>query len=89
MAKDRFSKFKKSNYNKQLKYGLDVLIEKNKSFIKRPELTLKERKRLKELLKSKVSSYDGDFIKSVLKSNKSMTISQLNVIKKIEEKLKQ
>jgi hypothetical protein len=89
MAKDRFSKFKKSNYSDKFKYGIDPLFEKNKSFIKRVELSIKERKRLKVLLKLKISDYYTDFIKSIISSNKSMTLAQLNVIRKLEETIKQ
>ena len=32
MAKDRFSKFKKSFYSSEFRYGIDTLFEKNKSF---------------------------------------------------------
>ena len=62
MAKDRFSKFKKSFYSDEFRYGKDVLFEQNKLFtIKRLNLSNSEKNRLKILKKKEFNRMGIDF----------------------------
>ncbi len=87
MAKDRFSKFKKSFYSDEFRYGKDVLFEKNKLYtIKRLNLSNSEKNRLKNLRKKNLTESELNFIKSLINANKSFTLKQKQVIIKLENK---
>jgi hypothetical protein len=89
MAKDRFSKFKKSFYSNEFRYGSDTLFEKNKSYtIKRLSLSDTEKHRLKTLKKKKLNEWELNFVKSLIHANKSFTLKQKEVIIKLENKYK-
>jgi hypothetical protein len=89
MAKDRFSKFKKSFYSNEFRYGNDMLFEKNKLYkIQRPKLSKDEMNRLKKLLKNKLTEWESSFVKNVIRSDKSLTLKQKDVIINLEKKYK-
>lgn len=82
MAKDRFSKFKKSNYNYGLKYGNSY----NMNHIgvgKRNELSDKQRQFILDLIKKCNNDNSIKFLRSVLLENKEPTEKQKIVIRKI------
>ena len=89
MAKDRFSKFKKSFYSSEFRYGIDTLFEKNKSLnIKRLTLSTDEKRRLKILKKKNLNEWESNFVKSLIDANKSFTLKQKETLIKLENKYK-
>ena len=84
MAKDRFSRFKKSNYNKQFRYGNSSM-----NYVgvgKRDKLNQEQRNWIINLIKK--IKFDGDkkFLRSVLVTNKVPTPKQKEIIKSIYER---
>lgn len=83
MAKDRFSKFKPINWNPAFKYAPNTLMEKQ---IKRKRMESKEFNMVTGLLKFPLNKWEIDFVNSILKWNKEMTIGQIKVVRNIVKK---
>jgi len=82
MAKDRFSKFKKSNYNSSFRYGNNSM-----NYVgvgKREKLSEIQREYLLGLIALQgMPEYSKKFLRSILVENKVPTQKQKEVIKKI------
>jgi hypothetical protein len=89
MAKDRFSKQKKSYYNNEFRYGIDSLIEKNKP-VEKPKLEKQFKKKLIELktLSHKLTTWEINFVESILERNQVTSLKQRATIDKIFDRLK-
>ena len=86
MAKDRFSKFKKSNYNNQFRYGNNSM---NWNIIpNREELNDEQRNYIINLISKLSNESNIKFLRSILATNKVPTIPQRNVIKSMVDKVK-
>ena len=82
MAKDRFSKFKKSNYDTNFRYGNNSM--NHVSVGKRETLTELQRGYLMGLIGLKdMKEYNKKFLRSILAENKVPTEKQKQVIRKI------
>ena len=81
MAKDRFSKFKKSNYNNTFRYGDNSM--NYVSVGKRDKLSQQQREFILQLIKGRNTEYNKKFLRSILVENKVPTLKQKEVIKKI------
>ena len=90
MAKDRFSKFKKSFYSNEFRYGTDPLFEKVKSFtvVKRPTISKQEKNRIKLIKNNNLTDWERNFINNVIALDKSMTLKQKKVLINLENKYK-
>lgn len=81
MAKDRFSKFKKSNYDTTFRYGNNSM--NYVSVGKRNELSEEQRGFILDLIKKCEKEYNKQFLRSILVENKVPTEKQKIVIRKI------
>jgi hypothetical protein len=81
MAKDRFSKFKKSNYDNTFRYGNNSM--NYVSVGKRDKLSQQQREFILQLIKGCNTEYNKKFLRSILVENKVPTLKQKEVIKKI------
>jgi hypothetical protein len=81
MAKDRFSRFKKSNYNNTFRYGNNSM--NYVSVGKRDKLSQQQREFILQLLKGCNTEYSKKFLTSILVENKVPTVKQKIVIKKM------
>jgi hypothetical protein len=87
MAKDRFSKFKGSNWNPKMKYHADSYFVNQ--YISKRCMEASLFARLTKLLEYNLNEWEINFVKSLLKSNKELTIKQEKTIKNIIKKQKQ
>jgi len=84
MAKDRFSKFKKSNYNSEFRYGNNSM---NYNIIpNRQDLTNEQRDWIVNLIQKIEKEGDKKFLRSVLVRGKVPTKSQKKIIESIVKK---
>lgn len=84
MAKDRFSKFKKSNYDTDYRWGNTANSTNYVSVGKREVLTETQRGYLLGLMhRVGMTEYNKKFIRSILTENKVPTEKQKVVIRKI------
>ena len=82
MAKDRFSRFKKSNYNTTFRYGNTSM--NHNGIGKRENLDDKQRDWLINLIQnSNTTDWEVKFLRSILVENKVPTEKQKTIIKKI------
>lgn len=81
MAKDRFSRFKKSNYNNTFRYGNNSM--NYVSVGKRDKLSQQQREFILQLLKRCNTEYSKKFLTSILVEDKVPTVKQKIVIKKM------
>lgn len=81
MAKDRFSKFKKSNYSSEFRWG-DTSMNYD-SVGPRDKLSDKQREFILNLIRKCTKEYNKKFLRSLLVENKIPTEKQKQVIKKI------
>jgi len=87
MAKDRFSKFKKSNYNSEFKYGNNSM---NYNIIpNREDLTNEQKEWIIKLIKRLKKENDKKFLRSVLEQGKVPTKVQKKIIQSMVNKQKQ
>lgn len=80
MAKDRFSKFKKSNYNKEFRWG-----NHNKILNNRLNLNKEQKDWLIKLRASLTKQSSINFIDSILEQNYVPTDKQKEIIKSIKK----
>ncbi len=81
MSKDRFSKFKKSNYDTTFRYGSNSM---NYTTVgKRDKLSQQQREFILQLLKRCNTEYNTKFLRSILVEDKVPTVKQKIVIKKM------
>lgn len=86
MAKDRFSRFKKSNYNKEFRYGNTSM---NYNVIpNREDLNDEQRTYIVNLISSLPKENDKKFLRSVLERGKVPTNAQRKIIKSMIDKNK-
>jgi hypothetical protein len=86
MAKDRFSKFKKSNYDKEFRYGNNSM---NWNIIPdRQNLNNEQRAYIVNLIKTLPNESDKNFLRSIIQTGKVPTIPQRNIIKSMIDKNK-
>ena len=85
MAKDRFSRFKKSNYNNEFRWGTH---EYNSSWYNdRVDLLDNQREWVINLIKSnKTNKWEMEFLRSILVDGKVPTDKQKDIIRKIVKK---
>ena len=82
MAKDRFSKFKKSNYNTSFRYGNNSM--NHVGVGRREKLTEEQRGFILGLIALQgLPEYNKKFLRSILVENKVPTEKQKQVIRKI------
>jgi hypothetical protein len=87
MPRDRFSRFKKSNYNNDFRYGINSM--NHVGVGEREKLNTEQRDWVINLIKNeKTTEWDKKFLKSVLADNKVPTKKQKDVIVKINNKTK-
>jgi hypothetical protein len=72
MAKDRFSKFKRANWDKQFKYGSDSLAESNK----RSKMEKSVFDSCCKLLKYPLTQWELNFINSIINNKTQLTLKQ-------------
>ena len=86
MAKDRFSKFKKSNYDGNFRYGSNSM---NYNVIpNREDLNDEQRKYILDLISDLPKDGDKKFLRSVLLRGKVPTNAQRKIIKSMIDKNK-
>ena len=84
MGKDRFSRFKRENYDSSFRYGDSTYV---RSVKKEERLSSEQRDWLVKVIKSGlISEWDMDFLRRILYSNKIPTKKQKRVILKIHAK---
>lgn len=82
MAKDRFSKFKKSNYDTNFRYGNNSM--NHNGVGKREKLNENQRDWIINVIQTKkLNEWQLSFLRSILVENKVPTNKQKEVIKKI------
>lgn len=82
MAKDRFSKFKKSNYDTNFRYGNNSM--NHNGVGKREKLNQQQRDWIINVIQNKkLNDWQVSFMRSILVENKVPTHKQKEVIKKI------
>ena len=82
MAKDRFSRFKKSNYNTTFRYGNTSM--NHIGVGKREELNQQQRDWIINVIQTKkLNQWELSFMRSILVENKVPTTKQKETIKKI------
>jgi hypothetical protein len=86
MEKDRFSNKKKSNYSNEFRWGVNVITEQNKSYVKRLDISKNELGRIKKLMSYKLTTWEREFCNSIIKQNKTLTLKQKEVVIKLEKK---
>ena len=85
MAKDRFSKFKKSNYDTNFRYGNNSM--NHTGVGKRNKLDDKQRDWLINLIQNgNTTDWEVKFLRSILVENKVPTEKQKSIIKKMVKK---
>ena len=87
MAKDRFSKFKGTNWNTNMKYHADSYFVNQ--YISKRCMEASLFSNLTKLLNYKLNDWELTFVKSLLKANKELTIKQEKTLKNIIKKHKQ
>jgi hypothetical protein len=86
MAKDRFSKFKKNNYDKEFRYGNNSM---NWNIIPdRQNLNNEQRTYIVNLITTLPNESNKNFLRSILQTGKVPTIPQRNIIKSMIDKNK-
>lgn len=81
MAKDRFSRFKKSIYDTTFRYG-----DTSMNYVsvgKRDKLSQQQREFILDLIKRCNKEYNKQFLRSILVENKAPTEKQKIVIRKM------
>lgn len=82
MAKDRFSKFKKSSYDTNFRYGNNSM--NHNGVGKRDKLDDKQRDWLINLIQNgNTTDWEVKFLRSILVENKVPTEKQKTIIKKV------
>ena len=82
MAKDRFSKFKKSNYDTNFRYGNNSM--NHNGVGKRTKLDDKQRDWLINLIQNgNTTDWEVKILRSILVENKVPTEKQKSIIKKV------
>lgn len=81
MAKDRFSRFKKSNYDSNFRYGNNSM--NHTGIGKREKLSKEQEQWIINLIQKINSEYSKKFLRSILVDGKVPTEKQKEVIKKI------
>ena len=82
MAKDRFSRFKKSNYDTNFRYGNNSM--NHNGVGKRDKLDDKQRDWLINLIQNgNTTDWEVKFLRSILVENKVPTEKQKTIIKKV------
>lgn len=81
MAKDRFSRFKKSNYDSNFRYGNNSM--NHTGVGKRETLSKEQEQWIVNLIQKINSEYSKKFLRSILVSGKVPTEKQKEIIKKI------
>jgi hypothetical protein len=84
MAKDRFSKFKGSNWNPMMKYHADSYFVNQ--YISKRCMEASLFSKLTKLLNYKLSDWELNFVNSLLKANKELTLKQEKTLKNIIKK---
>jgi hypothetical protein len=87
MAKDRFSKFKGTNWNPLMKYQADSYFVNQ--YISKRCMEASLFSNLTKLLNYKLNDWELNFVQSLLKANKELTIKQEKTLKNIIKKHKQ
>lgn len=87
MAKDRFSKFKGSNWNPTMKYHADSYFVNQ--YISKRCMETSMFANLTKLLNYKLNDWESNFVQSLLKANKELTLKQEKTLKNIIKKHKQ
>ena len=86
MGKDRFSRFKKSNYNYDFRYGNNSM---NYNVIpNREDLNEEQRKYVIELISKLPNKSDKKFLRSILERGKVPTAAQKKIIQSMVDKSK-
>ena len=84
MAKDRFSKFKRGNWDKQFKFGLDSLFESNK----RSQMEKSVFDSCCRLLNNPLTQWVFNFINSFINNKTQFTLKQSKALTTIILKYK-
>jgi hypothetical protein len=84
MAKDRFSKFKRVNWDNQFKYGLDSLTESNK----RSKMEKSVFDSCCRLLNNPLNKWELEFINSIITNKTQLTLKQSKTLTTIILKYK-
>ena len=85
MAKDRFSRFKKSNYNNEFRWGTNDY--NSSKYSDRPKMSDNQREWVINLIKSSsTTEWETKFLRSILVDGKVPTDKQKDIIRKIVKK---
>ena len=87
MAKDRFSNQKGTNWNPDMKYAPDSM--RVNQYISKRCMEASLFSNLTKLLNYKLNDWESNFVQSLLKANKELTIKQEKTLKNIIKKYKQ
>jgi len=85
MGKDRFSRFKKSNYNNEFRWGINEY--SMPKYTRRNTLSNKQKDWIINVIQSyKISEWEANFLRNILVDGKVPTQKQKEIITKIIKK---
>jgi hypothetical protein len=87
MAKDRFSNQKGTNWNPAMKYSADSM--RVNQYISKRCMEASLFSNLTKLLNYKLNDWESNYVQSLLKINKELTLKQEKTLKNIIKKYKQ